>query len=53
MKKMMMLVPSSHTLPTSLMQKLSQLDVEMQKILLRRDLDESSKAIAYSKDLDK
>ena len=51
--KKMMLVPSSHTLPSPLMQKLSQLDEEMQKILLRAGLDESSEAIGYSQVLDK
>ena len=50
--KKMMLVPS-YTLPSPLMQKLSQLDEEMQKILLRTDLDESSTANAYSQVSDK
>ena len=48
-----MRVPFSHSLPSPLMQKLSQLDEKLQKILLRTDLDESSKAIAYSQVLDK
>ena len=51
--KRMVLVPPSHTLPSPLSRKLTQLDEEMKTILLRTDLDESSKALAYSQVLDK
>ena len=51
--KRMMLVPTSHSLPSPLMQKLTELDEEMKSVLLRTDLDQSAKAIAYSQILDK
>ena len=49
----MMLVPSSQSLPSHLLQHLSQLDEEMRKILPRTDLDESGEAIAYTQILNK
>ena len=51
--KRMMLVPPFHSLPSPLIRKLTELDEEMKSILLRTDLDQSAKAIAYSQILDK